>query len=97
MNSLFVSSWNFYMQLHLKQGKTNTLPTIYTAYSLYHIRTSSDFIPEKNHSISTKGREYFCRLIFICKVTLSTVWLTVFAVIMIYLTKVVEDKFTFLI
>lgn len=71
--------------------------TIYTAYSLYHIRTSSDFTPEKNPSISTKGREYFCRLIFIRKVTLSTVWLTVFAVIMIYLTKVVEDKFTFLI
>lgn len=47
--------------------------TIYTAYSLYHIRTSSDFIPEKNHSISTKGREYFCRLIFIRKVTLSKV------------------------
>lgn len=87
------------MQLHLKQGKTNILPTyaIYTAYSLYPIRTSSDFIPEKNHSISTKGREYFCRLIFIRKVTLSTVWLIVFAVIMIYLTKVVEDKFTFLI
>lgn len=47
--------------------------TIYTAYSLYHIRTSSDFIPEKNHSISTKGREYFCRLIFIHKKTLSKV------------------------